>query len=98
MKLIYKPIGQTPLEAIELLRKSDPSLADVRMAYAGRLDPMADGLLVVLVGDECKNRTKYELLDKTYNFTMLLGLSTDTYDILGRITSNQLDEIPADVS
>jgi tRNA pseudouridine55 synthase len=81
--VIEKNIGETPLMAIEGFRKSNPSLSQYPMTYAGRLDPMASGKLVVLIGDECKRRTKYDHLDKSYVFEVLLGFQTDTGDVLG---------------
>jgi len=53
-------------------------------AYAGRLDPMAHGVLVLLVGEENKKREKYEKFVKEYLFQCIFGVATDTYDILGR--------------
>ena len=53
------------------------------MAYAGRLDPMAEGKLLVLLGDECKVQEKYHSLDKEYVFEVLFGVSSDTADVLG---------------
>ncbi len=53
------------------------------MTYAGRLDPMASGKLLVLLGDECRRRDKYLGLDKEYEIEVLLDLSTDTGDVLG---------------
>ena len=53
------------------------------MAYAGRLDPMAEGKLLVLQGDECKVQEKYHSLDKEYVFEVLFGVSSDTADVLG---------------
>lgn len=53
------------------------------MGYAGRLDPMAEGVLLILVGDELKNQKEYWALDKEYEAKILLGAETDTYDILG---------------
>jgi tRNA U55 pseudouridine synthase TruB len=55
----------------------------LNVAYAGRLDPMAHGVLILLVGNENKMRDKYEKLDKEYKFQCILGVGTDTYDILG---------------
>ena len=55
------------------------------MAYAGRLDPMASGKLLVLIGDECKEQKKYHTLDKEYEFSVLFGVSSDTGDVLGRL-------------
>lgn len=60
-----------------------PDLKDLPKTYAGRLDPMAEGELLVLIGDECKNKEKYLGLDKEYEFEMLFGFKTDSYDLLG---------------
>ena len=59
------------------------------MTYAGRLDPMASGVLVILAGDEIRNKEKYLALDKEYNFSILFGFSTDTYDILGKVCKSE---------
>jgi tRNA pseudouridine(55) synthase len=84
--LIEKREGETPLQALERLRATRTDLRDVPMTYAGRLDPMATGTLAILVGEECKNKDAYTGLDKEYEFEILFGVSTDTGDILGRIT------------
>jgi len=82
---LYKPIGKTPLQTIEEYKIKHPELTGIKLAYAGRLDPMAEGLLLVLVGDECKKRKEYEKLPKTYEFEVLFGISTDTFDVMGKI-------------
>lgn len=61
------------------------------MTYAGRLDPMAEGLLICLLGDECKEKNQYLGLDKEYEFEILVGVSTDTFDLLGLIQKNGTD-------
>jgi len=53
------------------------------MTYAGRLDPMAQGVLIILAGDEVNNKEKYLELEKEYFFEILFGFKTDTYDLLG---------------
>ncbi len=82
---LYKPVGVTPLQMIALLKEQYPEYAKQTISYAGRLDPMADGLLLLLVNEENKKRHEYEALPKTYEFSVLLGVSTDTYDLLGKI-------------
>jgi len=86
MICIYKNVGETPLEALTRLREKKPEFKHAVLSYAGRLDPMAEGILLVLVGNENKNRKQYLNLDKTYEAEMILGIETDTYDILGKIT------------
>lgn len=81
--VIHKKVGETPLSCIEAYRTEHEILTDVPLAYAGRLDPMAEGKLLVLIGDECKVQEKYHRLDKEYEFEVLFGISSDTADVLG---------------
>ncbi len=83
---IYKKIGETPLEALTRLRESVPEHKEETLSYAGRLDPMAAGVMLVLAGDANKEREKYLNLEKDYSAEILFGISTDTYDTLGLIT------------
>lgn len=80
---LYKPIGMTPLETIRLFKKQNNIYEKVKVGYAGRLDPMAEGVLLLLVGDENKKINNYFKLDKEYHAKVLLGFISDTYDILG---------------
>lgn len=82
---LYKNLGETPLECIERFRSENSQYKEMKMTYAGRLDPMAEGLLLVLAGDT-KEKNKYLGLNKTYEFEVLLGVNTDTHDILGIIS------------
>jgi tRNA pseudouridine55 synthase len=81
---IYKPLGKTAYEMIELLRAKQPQYANLKLSYAGRLDPMAHGVLILLVGeDENKSRRDREKSDKVYEFTCIFGIKSDTFDICG---------------
>lgn len=93
---IEKCIGETPLQALERFRKIEKMAADVSLAYAGRLDPMASGKLLILIGDECKRQERYHTLDKEYLFEVLFGISTDTGDVLGTIKSSKSIEIKSE--
>ena len=87
--ILNKKEGQTPLFALENFRKKNPEYLNAPLTYAGRLDPMASGVLIILAGDEIKNKEKYLALNKEYNFSILFGISTDTYDILGKILESK---------
>ena len=76
---IHKEIGETPLEAIRKLKLKE------KASYAGRLDPMASGKLLVLTGEDCLCQNEYHHIDKSYNFDLILGFQTDSLDILGVI-------------
>lgn len=84
--VINKKVGETPLYAMEAWRKrQDITYRDLPLAYAGRLDPLASGQLLVLIGDECKEQERYHALDKTYRFSILFGVGSDTGDVMGRL-------------
>ncbi|MEI6397104.1 MAG: hypothetical protein WCO48_03500 [Candidatus Taylorbacteria bacterium] len=94
MIIVNKRLGETPLQALERFRaemiEKEPAKATfwraTPMTYAGRLDPMAEGALLILIGEECKNKEKYLGLDKEYEVEIVFGISTDTYDALGLVT------------
>lgn len=81
---LYKNLGETPLECLYRFKQDNPEYKDTKMTYLGRLDPMAEGLLLVLTGDT-REKNKYLSLDKTYEFEVLWGLESDTYDVLGKV-------------
>lgn len=86
MYKIYKPIGKTPLESLQdFKRKND---INEKMCFVGRLDPMAHGDLILLSGENVKNASHLQKADKIYKFQILIGISTDTDDVLGLFTRN----------
>lgn len=84
---VHKLIGETPLQALERYRHKAGISEDVPMTYAGRLDPMAEGLLLILSHTQCKAKEQFLSLDKTYQASILLGCKTDSFDILGKVIS-----------
>jgi tRNA pseudouridine55 synthase len=82
---LYKNLGETPRERLERLRVQKAHYAHEVLSYAGRLDPMAEGVLLCLVGAANKRREQYLDLSKEYVLDILFGFSTDTYDVLGRV-------------
>lgn len=81
--VIEKHVGETPLSAMEAWRIRQNISREIPLAYAGRLDPMASGKLLVLIGDECKRQKTYHAFDKEYVFEILFGFKSDTSDVLG---------------
>jgi len=84
----YKEPGITPLEFINTVKKEFP---DKKICYTARLDPMARGLIPILIGEDCKLMNLYTCLSKTYEVKVIIGLATDTDDALGIITQNTLN-------
>ncbi len=95
MKVVYKKVGETPLECLNRFRIENGISADEKLSYIGRLDPMAEGDILIIEGEENKEREKYLHFDKTYEVTFVFGMSTDTGDVLGLIkgeNQNILDQ------
>lgn len=87
---VWKPIGWTPLQSIQEFKRTNPEYRNETISYAGRLDPMAEGALLLLVGDENKKRKEYENLKKEYETEIVLGISTDTFDSLGLVQKSEI--------
>lgn len=81
--IIQKYEGETLALLLERVRRENGLSADIPLTYAGRLDPMAEGLVIILAGEECKKKDQYLGLDKVYEYEVLFGVETDTFDILG---------------
>jgi len=94
MLLVDKKVGETPLELLDRVRLEKPELENKTLSYAGRLDPMAEGQMLILVGEkENRNRSEYLECDKEYTAIFLVGISTDTGDVLGLINKEQHTQI-----
>ena len=91
---LYKELGETPRERLERLRIEKPHFEHEVLSYAGRLDPMAEGVLLCLVGSANSRREEYLQMSKEYTLDVLFGFATDTYDILGKVVeSGQTDAL-----
>ena len=87
-----KPLGKTPYDLIKELQYIKPS----KYSFAGRLDPMARGKMIILENEERKTQDQFCKYEKVYQFQILFGYSTDTYDILGLVQKKSLvNHIPA---
>jgi tRNA pseudouridine55 synthase len=94
---IYKPIGITPFQLIQKLRLSDSKYHSVKIGYAGRLDPLAHGVMLLTIGEANFKRDLFLHLNKTYRIKVLLGVETDSYDSLGLITDTGSTQTPNDL-
>ena len=56
-----------------------------KVGHAGTLDPLATGVLVVLLGRATKKSKELSSCDKDYFGTLRLGMKTDTHDISGKV-------------
>ena len=84
--LIDKPTGPTSHDIVNSVRRQ---LQMKRVGHAGTLDPMATGLLIMLIGKATKVSQYLMSLDKTYQGTLQLGQTTDSHDRDGKITATR---------
>lgn len=80
---LYKKTGLTPLACMEQFRQAHSEYKDQKMTYAGRLDPMTEGVLIVLTGEDVHRKDDFLNLSKEYIFEVLFGFETDSFDLLG---------------
>jgi len=80
--LINKPSGITSYDVIRILKKK---LHPKKIGHAGTLDPLASGLLIVLIDEATKKSEKFMDMGKRYRVEMQLGIQTDTGDLDGKI-------------
>lgn len=89
--IIDKPRGCTSHDVVLRVRK----LLDVkRVGHGGTLDPEATGVLLVALGRATRFFPYLSEQDKTYDGTIRLGFSTDTFDASGRPTSEEKAGLP----
>jgi tRNA pseudouridine55 synthase len=81
--LINKPSSMTSHRVVDNIRRI---LEIEKVGHTGTLDPMATGLLLILIGGATKISQDLIGLPKCYEGTMKLGVSTDSHDIDGEVT------------
>ena len=82
--LVNKPVGITSFKLVYIIKKK---LNVKKVGHCGTLDPLASGLMLVLVGKYTKLQEKFMKQDKVYLATIKLGIKTDSGDLDGKIIS-----------
>jgi tRNA pseudouridine55 synthase len=91
--LINKPQGKTSFSLVAALRRI---LGVKKIGHAGTLDPMATGVMVMLIGSKFTRQSDSFLNDdKEYVAEATLGISTDSYDAEGEETARS-EAIPTE--
>jgi tRNA pseudouridine55 synthase len=80
--VIDKPPGITSHDVVQAVRKR---LSFKKVGHSGTLDPMATGVLVILVGNSTRLFSQFSNFDKEYEARLTLGMETDTGDSEGKI-------------
>lgn len=87
--LIDKPNEMTSFGVVARVRRvlSQAAGKKVKVGHTGTLDPFATGLMILVIGKECKNAGHYTKLDKVYEATIRLGQTSTTGDPEGEIVN-----------
>lgn len=93
--IVDKPKGITSHDVVNIVRR----LFNVKeVGHAGTLDPIATGVLIILIGEATKRSNFLASVDKEYRTTLRLGITTDTGDAFGKIiASSQLQGLERDL-
>jgi tRNA pseudouridine55 synthase len=78
--LVDKPQGKTSQRVVQIIKKK---LGARKVGHAGTLDPLATGLLVILINKATKLSNFFLSKDKVYEVEAQLFTETDTGDIMG---------------
>ncbi|MBQ9846797.1 MAG: tRNA pseudouridine(55) synthase TruB [Clostridia bacterium] len=84
MILLDKPEGMTSFSAVSAVKRI---FGEKRVGHTGTLDPMATGVLPILLGRATRLCELMLTADKRYTAEVLLGVETDTLDITGNVIS-----------
>ena len=80
--LVDKPENWTSHDVCAFVRRR---FGIKKVGHAGTLDPLATGVLPVCINEATKLAQFFNLDRKEYRATVLLGVTTDTYDVEGKI-------------
>lgn len=83
---LLKPAGMTSHDCVYFLRKTS---GIKRIGHTGTLDPMAAGVLPLCVGNATRIMDYLDMDHKVYRCEMILGITTDTWDIWGQVTEDR---------
>lgn len=79
--LIDKPAGMTSHDVVNSVRRIT---GEKRVGHSGTLDPMATGLMLIMVGPAARLSPYLSASAKTYEASMIFGSATDTDDATGQ--------------
>jgi len=84
--IVDKPKGLTSHDVVDFIRKN---FRIKKVGHAGSLDPIATGVLVILIGTATKYSNQLMSDDKAYEATLEFGVRTDTYDARGKVVEKK---------
>lgn len=89
---IWQPVGHST----HIIAKRISEYLDLPTSHTGTVDPMAEGVVIILSGEERNKKYEYAKWKKEYEFEIAFGINTDTYDGLGITNNLEIPKINSD--
>jgi tRNA pseudouridine55 synthase len=83
--VVNKPKGMTSFAVVNAIHK----LTKTKAGHAGTLDPMAEGILIIMLGSATKRAQEFEAGEKEYVTEITFGSETDSLDSTGKVLSTK---------
>lgn len=75
---VYKPKGWTSNDVVQKIKRS---YGFKKVGHAGTLDPLAEGVLIVLTNEDTKRQSEFMGLEKEYLVKIAFGYESDSHDL-----------------
>jgi tRNA pseudouridine55 synthase len=93
LRLVDKPVGFSSFQIVRMLQKTNR-----KVGHGGTLDPFASGLLIILLNRATRQFTSIQQMEKEYSGEIVLGITTNTYDITGTMRESKRADIDFSLS
>lgn len=93
----YKNIGETTHEYVLRYRRENNIPTNIKVGICGKLDPQAKGKMKILVGSDTKLMKQYMNSSKIYEFDIMIGISTRSDDVMGKVNDSRLNITDKDI-
>ncbi len=96
--ILDKPRGLGSTQAVAAVKRNlrEAGYGKVKIGHGGTLDPLAEGVLPIALGEATKLAGRMLNASKVYEFTLRFGDETDTLDTEGAVVASS--DLPADSS
>lgn len=91
--VVQKEPGETMGQLVERVRSRLNVAQGTKITFAGRLDPLAEGLVLLLKDEKRFEKDDFTALPKTYTFDLVFDVMTDTRDVLGKVTETKRNQV-----
>jgi len=86
---VYKPLGASTHQ----LAFQVGQFYGEKATHTGTLDPLAEGVVVILTGEDRLRRSEFSKWRKVYEFSVAFGVSTDSFDLMGKIKDVNFEDV-----